>query len=405
MKITVSIDNLRAAIEAARPVAAHRPPAAAPAPWSTAKPKRPKAPDLVTLDARDGALHVVATDADLTIATEVRCEVAEPGAVVARATRVVELLDVLAGGTVTLAGGNTNHLEFAADGVTGSVAALAVSVDPAKQMAEPTFTIVDAKLLCDVLDATAPTASADDTRRHLCGVRFEQGDGAITAVATDGCRLVYTERAGSLFPTGATPTLHRRGLKELRLLAHGRETIALALTDRCAIARAGGVTITIARCDAVDVGRFPEWRPVTRPSPNPRGPRSTITVHRDTLIAACKRSALIARRGTSGLIIVATEADGLFLATHDIVEGDARERVGATLRGPAKAFAVDPGYLADALATVDGEMAVLDVGDYDLALNALDSMRVHRVSDESTVAIVMPMRCNESELAEARKAA
>lgn len=263
------------------------------------------------------------------------------------------------------------------------------------------LTGVDAAMFGAMLDAVSHAMCKDETRFHLNGVHFEYDGTRARCVATDGHRLVKSERdmpregdfshKGMIIPAKAVAEIRKllgKGTCQIGMVKHsGVEHFAV---------RFGGTTIVVKPIDA----QFPPYDQVI-----PKDNRRLVTVDRKALIGALERAALVCS-GTRGVKL--ETADGaLTLASDNPDTGEVRETLPAELNPDQGDFAVgcNPRYALDALDALDCERVtlafdsatVIEGKKYDPRLSPFmirgtDDTATRAVRDAEFLAVIMPMR-------------
>lgn len=233
---------------------------------------------------------------------------------------------------------------------------------------------VDAQTFRDALQRTVIAACKDETRFHLNGVNVESTKGVTTMVATDSHRMHVTEVALA-FPAGSRIIPSAAVYRIAALLADATECAVFFDAKRVVV----GVGDSIVSAKLIDA-QFPPWRQVM-PSHTAR-----TVVNRAELLAAVKRCSVMTRAGGDA---VKLSIDGGTLS----LDGSSTERgrhsdevvCETTNQGSMVTIGVNAAYLLAALDIFDTDSVTLGYG------GELAPIRITG-ADESTVAVVMPMR-------------
>jgi DNA polymerase III sliding clamp (beta) subunit (PCNA family) len=232
--------------------------------------------------------------------------------------------------------------------------------------------VVEAGELKRVISQTV-YATDKDNSRLLGGVHVSYSGDRLRFVATDGCRLAWSECAyrgtSPLTPALLPPAL-------LEAITRGPDVGEVELTfgDRfLRVTRAGEVIVGL-----LYEGAFPDYRGII---PN-NNARHRARVQREQLLAALRR------QPKSSSVRVECGAEGILLATT----GRATNRFEATdtlpivLDGDPIFFGANPLFLADAVAGVQSD-------EVELCLSAtLAPVLISGVGDALHQAVVMPVR-------------
>lgn len=245
---------------------------------------------------------------------------------------------------------------------------------PAIERFEERLTLrLDGRALGQLVKRVLPAASQDISRAHLNAVQLELEPGKITAITTDGHRLIASELAVDhqladklLVPLAGAHLLAGCTAEEAKLLWDDRH-IALV---------AGDDTITIARVDAV----FPPWQQVV-----PRYERSH-TVPRLEFMDSLRVMSQIrtGKNDTSVTMEFGDDRLSLVAASSESATS-ADDVVTCTTYGSRKPVRIGAKahYMLDALAAVDADNPDLHIA------GELDQIMI---VGSSTRAVVMPVR-------------
>jgi DNA polymerase-3 subunit beta len=231
-----------------------------------------------------------------------------------------------------------------------------------------------------MIDRTIFSVSTDETRLTLSGVYVETTDkGALRMVATDGHRLAVIDRSIAHAKLTKGVILPRKGLAELRKLLEDPELaeVAMSVGDRNARFQAGGVSLFMRLVE----GEFPDYKQVV-----PKESRMHVSLGRDDLLAALRRTALLASERSHG-VKLALQSGSLSLSASNPEQGEASEDLEVSYQGQAVTVGFNARYLIDVL-------AVHAVGDT-IELGLTDEVGpgvVRGSQDPSYTYVLMPMR-------------
>ena len=238
-------------------------------------------------------------------------------------------------------------------------------------------------------------ASDDETRSNISGLLLEPSrDGSeMLVVATDGHRL-HIERMPNPLSSDALPKegafLPRESLRKfLRVFRGGRRVGRVnesvnSTSGNILLRRAGGKTAgecveLLARHD------YPNWRQIADRVAKSNTVETTLTLSGQE--QEILRDALETFAGVHHTTVVELAGDFLNMSyeggTHR-VEISAKFQMPISFRGPATKFAVDPSYLADALAPMGDDCTVV-MGE------PLEPIHIRSLSGKSH-RVVMPKR-------------
>ncbi|MFO0574078.1 MAG: DNA polymerase III subunit beta [Polyangia bacterium] len=338
----------------------------------------------------DGAerILVAATDLNLTVATEIPCEVQAEGGLTVSAKNLHDIVKSLPGDKLTLSRADNNYAEISAGKVNYKVVGLPDRDFPKlPNYREVKFHKVDAAVLRDLIAKTFFSISTDETRSHLNGVLFEcegAGERAVgRMVSTDGHRLSKCERglvgAPPLHPGVVIP---RRGLGEIRRAIEGVSgAVEIGTHNGYLFVRNGATVLSVRLTDA----QFPPYEQVI-----PRDHQRTVVVKHSELLDALKRIKLVASEKTWGVKLGLTK-NALRIESENPDLGHAREELDVRYTGSDCTIGFNANYIIDLL----GE---IDTPEVQLELNGELDPGVLRPLDEKQgvgnqyLGVIMPMR-------------
>lgn len=317
----------------------------------------------VTIDASAGVLHITSTDHEITLTSRVPATVRAGGSVTVDAAALAAVLK--GKGSVILSDAREGFLRVE-NGVSTDLPTQDAYVLPTGEWDDQSHRVELA-----TVGQVAAAASGDDARPILAGVYF---DGA-HIVATDSYRLHLAEIAGRTFPRVLVPArafgfLPKSGTAYLTAGKTSRPGVPYAVVDADGNRAVRPVTISeghvMVKCDAATVivrtvdGEFPNYRQLI-----PAGPPHAVSFERETFLkvlagvgATLARTARPVRLRIDGseLVVFAHGEDGSEASSGRVpCKGDDLAMF------PAVAF--NPGFLADAVSTLTGEYATLQLTD------------------------------------------
>lgn len=236
---------------------------------------------------------------------------------------------------------------------------------------------MDAALLRGILKRTLYAIGSVGSRFTLHGLYLELSGGLLTAVGTDGHRLVVEQwdvpAAGGMTWSGILP---KRAMQLVAKRLDGAETVFIGLSyGRLFHASVGSFQLSSRLIE----GTYPNWRALApkRPVPN------ALTVSRSELMAAIKRAGLVAE---SGLLTLEYGELGGVITAKSSEHGEAIEELHASYVGEGFRTGFQADYLTDTLAVQTGEVIVLQQDGTTGALAIMDP------AVPQTRACVMPIR-------------
>jgi DNA polymerase-3 subunit beta len=332
-------------------------------------------------------LLVAATDLNLTVTSEIPCEVTNEGGLTVTARHLHDIVKSLPGERLTIRRADNNYAEISAGKVNYKVVGLPDRDFPKlPNHREVKFHKIDAAVLRDLINKTFFSVSTDETRAHLNGVLFEcDGTGekaAARMVSTDGHRLCKCERSltggPKLLPGVLIP---RRGLVEVRRALEGTSHIELGVHSGNLFLRTGATVLTVRLNDA----QFPPYDQVI-----PRDHQREATVSHASLLDSLKRISLVASEKTYGVRLSLSKGS-LRIESDNPDLGQGREELDVRYDGGDFTIGFNAKYLIELLTEIESPEVQLELnGELDPGL--LRPVDPQAKPGNQYLGVIMPMR-------------
>lgn len=309
----------------------------------------------VLLEAESGTLTLTATDLDIGIQYKISVEVSEPGATTLPAKRFFGIIRELPEGDVEITV-NPNHIAVITCGVA-FFRVVGIGKEEFPKLPEfPETKIYELPqvLLKEMLNKTSYSMCSDESRYVLNGVYLILRSNKATMVATDGRRLAFIEKHINV-PKGMeieiiipAKTVHEL----VKLLGiEGSVNIIIAKNQ---VAFKMPNSIFISR---LIEGTYPNYRQVI-----PQGLEHKITVNREELLSAVKRSTLITNE-RSNSIKLNFIPQKLVISANTPDVGESRESINIPYEGSDIEVAFNPNYIVDVLRNLNEHDVMMEVTD------------------------------------------
>ncbi len=305
----------------------------------------------VLLSADDGNLGVRATDLKVSFETRIPVEVQSAGRTTVYCDKLLGILRSLPSGDVVF--------EHTGDHVT--IAPTARKADfklrsiPADKYPEVQLTSSESYWdlpqsdFIEMITQTVFAVSDDETRYFMNGVYFEQLDGELVMVATDGRRLSLIKKTPEFeIPEFNGVIVPPKILNLVKKLASGEGSLSLAVTEKHLYLEFENQKLSSALIE----GQFPNYRRVI-----PADQEHTLTVNREELAEALKRVSLLVEK--SRRIYLSLAEDSLTLSSDESEIGTASEQLVCRYEGPEMKIALNFLYLSEPLRVMEAEDIVL----------------------------------------------
>lgn len=333
-----------------------------------------------------GSVSLAATDLELTMQTEFRAAVDEPGRAIVPGRLFGEMTRTLGAGVVTLAG-NESEIEIGSGRGQFRVKALAPDDYPALPIEERPSdeegikVDVEGSTLAVALGQVVRSASPDDTRQILTGVLWELEESSLTLAATDSYRLAV-RRLGVEGGSGEP----RKVVLPARALAELARALQTGIDRVSAMVRENLIAFTTRQDDGPESliasrfieGEFPNYKQLI-----PSGYDNVLTVERDSLLDVTKRVGLLAQNNLPVKLRLDNELE---VSAHTPDVGEGQETIEAEYRGEPLVIAFNPQFLVDGASAIQSQRLVLQAGD------GLKPAIIHAEGDEEFKYLLMPVR-------------
>jgi len=299
----------------------------------------------VLIEPDERGISLSATDMETGFRGHVDALVKKPSAVTASARKLYEIVREVGADEVTLRSAAEGWIEVLA----GRSKFKVVSLNPADfpelplKEAPPKGAVmkVASGTLREMIDRTLFAVSVDETRYNLSGVFMEAEKGTLRMVATDGHRLAKIDRSLSGVKLSKGVIMPQKGLREFRKILDDADVadVGLSIGERELRADLEGVSFFMRLVE----GEFPNYSQVI-PKETPR----RATVQRDDLLAALRRTSLLASERSHGVRLGISKGT-LTLSASNPDQGEANEDIEASYAGDELQVGFNARYLIDVL--------------------------------------------------------
>lgn len=312
----------------------------------------------VLAEARGGELRIAATDLDVSLLCGCAAQVKTEGAVTLSAKKLYEIVRSLPEAEVSLRLEKDSWATLRCERSEFRMAGLPREDFPTLPETRPGRAVeIPASTLKSLVQRTVFAITAEDARYYLAGALLVLDKDAVSMVATDGHRLAWVQRKGSVRVTEPLRVLvPRKAITELARLIEELgpdENVGFQQTDGHLVFTAGGRTLASKKVEA----QFPAFEKVITVTGDKR-----VSLSREALLAAIKRVSLLSsERGRA--VRVGLEPGRLEVSASSPELGEARESIEVEFEGEGTHIGFNAQYLADFLQAVGTERVVLELKD------------------------------------------
>jgi len=335
------------------------------------------------LTARDGRLHVAATDLDVSLVSSVAAEVKQEGALAVQARKFIEIVRSLVDETIQLALEGERSLRIKGGKSRFRIHGLPPSDFPTLPQVEgePRIAVPLAqfrRLVSKVLFAV----SSEESRFQLSGALLHLAGKRVEMVATDGHRLALIDAALPIDAGEDSVLVPRKALQEL-LRFEGEQTLEYRRAEHHLSFRAGEREMV---CRILE-GTFPDYERVIS-----RNNDKKVTCERRMLADAVARVALMTGERNRGVRIDFADGEVTVAAANPDL-GEATETLACEYGGGSIKIGLNPDYLSQFLAAVETDKVLLELKDENSQCVGKPAAGAEEAaSDERYLCVIMPMR-------------
>jgi DNA polymerase-3 subunit beta len=340
----------------------------------------------VLLDARDGALRIVATDLDIAIRVGCVAHVARPGSCAVLGHKLLNYVRLLPGDMdARIMRNNGERAEVVCGGARARIPSLDAQEYPELPPMPEDGVQIPADVLATMIHRTQFAIPAEKSviESRSCGLLRMTPRNAVM-VTTDGHRLAYVEAplSDSVPKQLRDVLLPKRAAVELARLCREAmigDTVRMVLTDNHLFLAVAGREML---CRAVEE-KFPEFERVL-----PKSAEHVATIDRQYLMIAVERALQFSDRERR-FVRMELKPGELRIIGADQGAGESEEEIECSYRGEGFVFGINGGYVLDFLRAVKSAEVELRGND---AHSAIEFRPAQDDDDWVYRYIVMPMR-------------
>jgi len=334
----------------------------------------------------EGRLRLSATNLELTITTWIGAKIEEEGAITVPARTFSDLISALPNDNVHLSlNARTQTLNVRCGTSNTDIKGIDAQEFPPIPIADLRASLnLKASDFKEMIQQVAFSASTDDARPVLQGVRFLVKGSECTLAATDGFRIsVRKTSLPESAPSSMDAIIPARALVELaRIASDGNQIISMMFMPE-----RGQVLFHMKDAELLTQlieGNFPDYNVII-----PRSFKTSTVVATGLLYKACKQAEIIARESNNvvrvNLIPGGDKPGQIELSAQSEETGSSENKVDANIDGPALVIAFNVGFLREVLDVIKSPSVVLET-------NANNTPALIRpVGEEDFLHVIMPM--------------
>lgn len=310
----------------------------------------------VLVQARDGAVHLRASDLEVNVRSKTPATVVKEGSVTLPAAKLLEIARSLPEAEVQFRLRDGNHVEIHCERTRYKLAGQSVEEFPGFPALEGKPAALPGRIVRQMIERVQFAITTDDPRYALNGALLLVDKGGLTLVATDGHRLSYVQREMSLdLPHGTSRAIvPRKTLAELLKL-----TAELGDKDAVDYGRQGNhVFFRVGDrelASTVPDGAFPNYENVM-----PERCNIAVVIATHELAAAVRRVSLLASERLGKAVRFAL-SEGKLELSFEGEAGQASEALSVDYEGQDVEIGFNARYVLEFLGVVGSERVRLEL--------------------------------------------
>ncbi len=354
---------------------------------SKATPARSTLPILnsVLFQVTNDGVNLRATDLEITITLPLEASIEEVGAAAIPLSTLLDITNELPSTRITIAVTAQNKVELRTElGVYDLMGKSADEFPAAPDVDDSRELTITSTVIGALIDNTVFAVSKDELKPALTGVLFQFDAASLTAVATDGHRLVrYIRTDYSSDDYAGNIIVPRKFLGLLSTFLSETEDIKIGISDKHLIARIDGNMIITRLIDE----RFPDYESVI-----PKDNEKRLTVDRESILGAVRRVSIFANKSTNQ-VAMRLNAEKQILTTEDPEKASkAQEDLTASFTGEDLTIGYNASYLKDILSHIHSDKIVIDLK---TPISAGLFFPENQEENSDLTMLLMPIRLND----------
>jgi len=322
---------------------------------SKATPTRSTLPILssVLFDVQEKGTVLRTTDLEITIIVNLPASIESPGSVAIPIQTLLDITNELPeDARITLTADMNNKIEMVTEVGSYDIMGKPSEEFPAiPEVDNSKATGVSAGTLKDLILKTSFAVSRDELKPALTGVLFRFGQKELTAVATDGHRLVrYTRNDYTADEYSGDVIVPRKFLSLLSGVLRGEDPIQMWMGDNHMTASIGEDTYFTRVIDE----RFPDFESVL-----PKDNDKELSVDQSVLLSAVRRVSIFSNKSTHQIALRLSK-DKIQVTTEDPEKSSkGQEKVSGEFNGDDLVIGYNASYLRDILSHIENEKVII----------------------------------------------
>ena len=338
----------------------------------------------VLIETRENKIILTATDLEQTVIAKIDTEVLEEGQVAVPGIRFLEIVSALPVGPVEISTTEEKEIEISSPQGVYKI----MGKEPSEYPETPKLNTeqqikIKGKELLGIINNTLYAVSKDDLKPALCGIYLNLEEKSITAVATDGHRLVkYKKETEEKNPPGAI-IIPGKFFSILKNNINTTGDVFINLSENHIDVTENNTT-TITR---IIKESFPDFNSVI-----PKQTENKATFTSLEVTEAIKRVSIFSNK-TTRQIILSFENNELIISTEDKeTRSSAKEHSPCEFKGNPTSMAYNAQYLKEVIQHIDSDSVEVFLGG---SLTAAVFKPQQQQKQTKLTALLMPLRTKQ----------
>ncbi len=333
--------------------------------------------------AEDEKVTIEATDLEVSEKISIPSEIQESGSFCVNPKNLFDVIKEMPNKNILMSYDlNSNLLRITCDQIDISLLTTSIEEYPQLIFSDSNEFKIEADELLRLINKTSFAMSHDETRIFLNGIYFQETDGNLRAVATNGYTLSLLETqnftsSSEVLKEGVI--IPKKGINELKKLCEqnsGKE-LNLFLDESFLFASIDNVEFISVRLIARDYPPYQNFIPAKT--------TYSMTVSRDNLITSIRRVKVLANE-KSNAVKLSLGSEALTISANHPTLGEAVEKIEVDYNGKAMDIGFNARYLLESLNVFDSDEVSFHFN------NELSAFVLKSHSDQDFLGMIMPLK-------------
>ncbi len=331
----------------------------------------------ILLKADKGTLTIVGTDLEVTIISNINCNILSDGQVSIPAKKFYDYIRELPDRDINIKK-EDGFIDIRTGKISGRLKVLQAEDFPRIDEYKGNYTKVSYEKLMKMIDKTIYATSIDEVKYSLNGVYVEKVADSLKCIATDSHRLAMYEDEEITTIEGLTKgiIIPRKGLYEIKKIGIENEVNIAVEKNKNFIVKIGNTIVQIRLLDY----DFPDYKSVI-----PIETKINIKLKKDTLISAVKRAQSIYQEKISR-VVLNIDKNLIVVESNEPDIGEVKEEIEIDYKGDQLKIGFNGKYLLDCLNSIDGEFVSMGFN------NEQSASMFYGDDNKKHLNLIMPMR-------------